>query len=226
MSARVKLFLSGVGLFLFFVFFSYLVHKDLFTQFDFNTTVHLQDNISRRFDDVFSFLSDVGKFEVMSVVLVIITVFLFVKKRYLAAFCAWVLFVGFHLIELFGKYFVDHLPPPQFMLRTKEIVQFPQFHVRSEFSYPSGHAGRTAFLSVIIIIFILQQKRLSRPVKIVLCLIIVGYDIAMFISRPYLGEHWMSDVIGGAILGLAFGLITGGLMIKQKHTSNKPSVNS
>lgn len=216
MSARLKLFLLGTGLFLLFILFSFFVHKDIFTQFDFNTTVRLQDNISRRFDVIFSLLSDVGKFEVSLVVLVI---FFVVIRKWLAGFIAFSLFGIFHVIELFGKTAVEHLPPPQFMLRTKEIVEFPEFHVRSEFSYPSGHAGRAAFLSIVFIIFILQQKKLSRPVKIVLCLVIVGYDIAMFVSRPYLGEHWSTDVLGGAMLGLAFGLITGGFMIGNKNNN-------
>jgi membrane-associated phospholipid phosphatase len=221
MSVRLRLFLSGAGLFIIFILFSYLVHKDLFTQFDFNTTVRLQDNLSRRFDDIFSFLSDFGHFEVM---LLILIAFFAVIRKWLAGFIAFVLFGFFHVIELFGKTVVEHLPPPQFMLRTKEIVAFPEFHVRSEFSYPSGHAGRTAFLSIIFIIFILQQKKLSRPVKIILCLVILGYDTAMFVSRPYLGEHWISDVIGGAMLGLAFGLITGAFMLNKKKHAFKEDV--
>ena len=212
MSPKLKLFFSGVGLFFLFVLFSYLVHEDVFTQFDFNTTVRLQDNISRRFDDIFSIFSDIGKFELS---LIFLIGFFIVIRKWLAGVLAFILFGMFHVIELFGKFFVDHLPPPQFMLRTKEIMDFPQFHVRAEFSYPSGHAGRTAFLSIILMVYILQHDKLSRIIKIILCTGIVGYDVVMFISRPYLGEHWSSDVIGGAMLGLAFGLITSALLLPK-----------
>lgn len=215
MSKKGVLFICGVGCFLLFVFFSFLVHKNIFTQFDFNTTVHLQDNISRRLDNEFSVLSEVGKFEVSLIILAVIFIF---ARKLIAGIVALILFIGFHLIELFGKFFVDHPPPPEFMLRTKHLVDFPQFHVRSESSYPSGHAGRTMFISVILFLLVWQSKRLSRWTKILFVVLISGYDIAMLISRPYLGEHWASDVIGGAILGTGLALMVGVFLIeKVKH---------
>lgn len=213
MPKRLLLFFSGVFLFFAFIAFSYLVHEDVFTLIDFNTTVRLQDNIPRRFDNIFSIFSDIGKFEVSTIILIAIFVF---SKKLIAGFAAISLYVGFHLIELFGKFFVDHPPPPQFMLRTKSIIDFPQFHVRSEFSYPSGHSGRTVFLSVILIVMIWQSKRLSPLIKAILLSFIAGYNVVMLVSRVYLGEHWTTDVVGGAMLGAALGLISGGVVLWRK----------
>ena len=220
MSKRLLFFLSACGFFLLFLAFSFLVHKNLFTQFDFNTTVHLQDRIGRNWDREFSWFSELGSFEVMLVFLIALIV---VTRRWLAGAVMFVLFGGFHLIEIFGKYMVDHPPPPHFMLRTKNMVDFPQLHVSADFSYPSGHAGRTAFIAVILLVLFWQSKRLPRWAKVALTCFVITYDITMVVSRVTLGEHWTSDVIGGTLLGIALGLTASLFLIGKDHVTHRIS---
>jgi undecaprenyl-diphosphatase len=219
MPKRQIFFVLGIVLFFAFIVFSYLVHKNHFTTFDFNNTVRYQDHISHRFDGPFSFLSELGKVEVMTVVLA--AIFL-ITRRFKAGMVALGFYIIFHLIEIYGKYFVWHRPPPQFMLRTQNLIPLSPFEVRTQNSYPSGHAGRTAFVSVILLILLWQSKRFSLPIKVLFSLLIVIFDITMVISRVYLGEHWTSDVIGGTILGSALGFFTGIFLTEKSNHASSP----
>ncbi len=201
MKPRFVMLMSGLMLFFFFILFSFLVDKNIFKQLDFDTTVRLQNNIPRRFDDPFSWFSFFGTFEVLTIILLIVII---ANRKIFAGLITFLLFALFHMIEIFGKNVVENLPPPEFMLRTKRVEEFPEFHVRAEYSYPSGHSGRTTFLSVLLILLIWQSKRVSKEVKLIITGMIIMFDCIMLLSRVYLGEHWFTDIIGGALLGSAF----------------------
>jgi len=201
---KIYTFLSGVLLFSLFVLYSYLVHKNLFTGLDFDTTVRLQDKISQIFNTPFSLLSLMGSFEIVSFILFI----LWVITRKLRFIFTLFSFVAIHVFELFGKMFVTHPGPPYLFVRYDIPFSFPSSYVQPGSSYPSGHLARTLFLSVIISFLILRSKRFSSVQKKLLYCSIVIIVVLMFISRIYLGEHWLSDVLGGGLLGASFGFLS------------------
>nr|MBA3471825.1 phosphatase PAP2 family protein [Rubrobacter sp.] len=70
----------------------------------------------------------------------------------------------------------------------------PLATVEHSYPYPSGHAIRSTIL--LGTIYLLSRNAFLRAG---IALLLLG----LLASRLYLGVHWMSDVVGGALLGAA-----------------------
>ena len=162
---------------------------------DFTMTVKVQDFVGKfcttRCDGLFE---DIGFFAGPLFSVAVILIFAIKRKSLVIP----LLFGLLTIAEIYGKTIVAHPAPPFFMLKNPTTV-FPTYHVWEEFSYPSGHAARAVFLAIVL--FSLTKKRLwvGIGLGIYVCLIAL--------SRIYLGHHWLSDVIGGWLLGGGMSLV-------------------
>lgn len=188
--------------------------KEKLQQFDFDTTVKLQDHLPRIYDPIFSYFSLLGSVEVTLGVCVVLSLIALVRGRW-QAFLGWLLIIPATAAEVFGKLVLFHPSPPVFMHRGMLSTTLPSFYVHTDFSYPSGHMTRTIFIATVFfcIVFLSRENFLTKWMKLGIILV---FALLMALTRVSLGEHWLSDVVGGTLLGIGVGLFSSMLIFGRR----------
>ncbi len=94
------------------------------------------------------------------------------------------------------KYLVDRPRPCDALANVRTIAGY-QCSAEFDPAFPSGHASRA--FAVAAFLAIRFRWRIGIPAG--------AFAVLAGISRVYLGLHWPSDVLGGAVVGIGFAVL-------------------
>jgi undecaprenyl-diphosphatase len=164
-----------------------------------------QARSSSELDALGSALSVPGRAELSAAALAALALWLYARGRGRLGRGLLVALVITTLVEIAMKFVVPQAPIPGDVGRVPDpsLIDFD-----TPYPYPSGHMLRAVLL--LGAVFALWPNRL---VRLLVVLALAGAAGA----RVYLGTHWPSDVLGGALLGLAGLLWVFGRPDRGKH---------
>lgn len=161
----------------------------------------------------FSLATLLGSSPVVAVVAIILTAFFFVKRKFGYIFSFITTFFGTEFSVYVLKEIFHRARPP---LNTAFIVE-------NSFSFPSGHATIAVALYGFIIYILFREFR-SRLHRFFILFFGVLLIFLIGLSRLYLGVHFLSDVIGGYLLGLIWllvGMAISEILLNRKSDTMK-----
>jgi membrane protein DedA with SNARE-associated domain/membrane-associated phospholipid phosphatase len=146
------------------------------------------------FDHAMVFITGMGDIWLLTALVLLTAGYLFITKQYLALWHWLAAFIfPVLLVELLKQFYA--LPRP------------PGIEMLQGYAYPSGHAtlatATYGFLAILLARDVRPAYRLAIYSSASLLILLIAF------SRLYLGAHWLTDVVGGMLLGLAWTALLG-----------------
>lgn len=133
-----------------------------------------------------------GLVGVLVVPIAIVVGLLIARRRWAALFSVLAAVLSAGVVQLLKNLFGRARP--------EDILVMADFG-----SFPSGHVANAATVAAtFVLVFGLRRDRWW------LWMLGAAWIVAMALSRTYLGAHWVTDTVGGALVGLAVAVIVWG----------------
>ena len=147
-------------------------------------------------DTVMNLVTDLGSILVIPALFVLVSLWLIVGRRYRSALFLLLASLGSLILQGTMKLFFARPRP-----------QLPWASVLPDYSFPSGHTMNAVVFygAVALILWSIFGRRVGLAASLAAAIIALGVAI----SRIYLGYHYLTDVVGGILAGLAWLVVVG-----------------
>lgn len=151
-----------------------------------------QTRTSPTLDSFSDYFSVLGEVQYLGAAVLVLAAALAATGRQVIGLRLLAAFAATGLLELAMKFWLPTVPMPEETRRSFDAT--PLVEIAYPYPYPSGHMLRAVVL--LGMVFVLWP---SRPVRLAILTILAG----MAATRVYVGVHWASDIVGGALFGIA-----------------------
>ena len=170
-----------------------ITDEEAITRWDVRLNRWLHDHSSPALTRSFELLTTTGGFAFLLVVAAVAAALLASRRVFAEAILVALAFVGGQVVNIAMKAAFER-PRPEF--------RDPHLNLHT-FSFPSGHAMVSTCVYGALTIVVLRRVR--RPATRAAIIAAVALLVGLIgVSRIYLGAHYVSDVLAGVSLGLAW----------------------
>ena len=163
-------------------------------EFDEAMSSFIYNSHSNLIDHFMIVLSTYGREIVWVAVIVFMSIFTGRKGKKIAI----IMIISFLIIMPLNILFKYLFERPRPSIEVQELDTLP----KNDFGYPSGHASIVSGGAAILLILFRKEKEL------LFSLILAAEAALVCISRIYVGDHFLFDVVGGILLGVGISLLS------------------
>lgn len=184
-----------------------LVAKQITRPVDLAVTHTIQAFAFRELDYGMYLFTLLGSVEFSCFALLTVSWYLYRKYEWPGVFLYLFFFMALSGVEYLWKYVVIYTSPP--LEFDRNPIHLGLLSIKTPYSFPSGHTFRSVFLLGVWYQRLNQKYILPHGNIWLQKGIIFLTALGIGVSRVYLGDHWLSDVVGGYLLaGIGLALVS------------------